>query len=360
MADFKAGVLTNLGKALAAKVEAGKCKFQFTKMKVGDGSPAPIEPMTDLASPKKVLDLSSVTPYDKGTCDVEAVITNADLDTGFYLKEIGLFATDPDVGEILYCVATAPDADYIQSKGGATVLSVAIHMTIAIKSVDDVVTDVDIKGLVTAADLKVHNESETAHENLLMVTSTADKPASMSDRGLWVEIKDGLKSILHHWNKTTNSYDTLHPETESAQITDWHSGIMASLASKTLGTVVDAITTDSVLGKLLKMVLTASGVNYNIAPNGYVRLGSFFGGLIIQWGVFEGTDPSMQEAKSMDVPLNVSVNNVLNVQLTDSKLSSYPALNVVGAWDKDKNTKSSFHVEWTGAPSTFGWNAICK
>nr|DAT63792.1 MAG TPA: putative tail fiber protein [Caudoviricetes sp.] len=98
-----------------------------------------------------------------------------------------------------------------------------------------------------------------------------------------------LKSILHHYNKTTKSYDTLHPETESAQITDWHSGIMASLASKTLGTVVDAITTDSVLGKLLKMVLTASGVKYNIAQNGYVCLGSFFGGLIIQWGYLGST-----------------------------------------------------------------------
>nr|DAR50069.1 MAG TPA: Putative tail fiber protein fold, Tail fiber, receptor [Caudoviricetes sp.] len=95
-----------------------------------------------------------------------------------------------------------------------------------------------------------------------------------------------LKSIMHHWNKTTKSYDTLHPETESAQITDWHSGIMASLASKTLGTVVDAITTDSVLGKLIKMLLDASGVKYLIDTNGYVCLGSFFGGLIIQWGLF--------------------------------------------------------------------------
>ena len=93
-----------------------------------------------------------------------------------------------------------------------------------------------------------------------------------------------LKSIMHHWNKTTNSYDTLHPETESAQITDWHSGIMASLASTTLGTVVSAVTTDSVLGKLIKMLLNASGVKYLIDTNGYICFGEFFGGLIIQWG----------------------------------------------------------------------------
>lgn len=49
-------------------------------------------------------------------------------------------------------------------------------------------TDVDTKGLVTATDLANHDKSETAHENLLMVTSTEDKPASMYDRGLWVEV----------------------------------------------------------------------------------------------------------------------------------------------------------------------------
>lgn len=188
MADFKAGVLTDRGKALAAKVEAGKCKLQFTKMKVGDGSPSSIEQMTDLASPKKVLDISSVTPSDNGECDIESVLTNVDLDKGFYLREMGLFANDPDEGEILYSVATAGDSDYIQAKGGATVLSIALHLTIAIASRESVVTKVDTKGLMTASDLATHNASETAHENLLMVTTTANKPASMSDRGLWVEL----------------------------------------------------------------------------------------------------------------------------------------------------------------------------
>ena len=188
MADFKGGVLTNLGKALAAKVEAGKCKFQFTKMKVGDGTPSSIELMTDLASPKKVLAISAVTPDPNGRCDVESVLINADLEKGFYLKEIGLFASDPDAGEILYCVATANDSDYIQAKGGATVLSIALHMTIAIESVDDVVTSVDTKGLVTASDLASHNTSETAHVNRLMVSKTSEKPESMADNGIWIEL----------------------------------------------------------------------------------------------------------------------------------------------------------------------------
>ena len=112
-----------------------------------------------------------------------------------------------------------------------------------------------------------------------------------------------LKGILHHWNKTNSAYDTIHPETESAQITDWHSGIMSSLASKTLGTVVDAITTDSVLGKLIKMLLNASGVKYLIDTNGYICFGSFFGGLIIQWG---STGEFTGSPKEVTLPIAVS------------------------------------------------------
>ena len=98
-----------------------------------------------------------------------------------------------------------------------------------------------------------------------------------------------LKSILHHWNSTSKAYDTLHPETEAAQVTDWHKSIIGSLASKVLPTVVSELTTDSVMGKLMKMLLTATGVRYSIDTNGYVCLGSFFGGLIIQWGRYNGT-----------------------------------------------------------------------
>ena len=110
-----------------------------------------------------------------------------------------------------------------------------------------------------------------------------------------------IKSILHKYNATSKAYDTLHPETESAQITDWNQGIVNTLASTALGGLVNTLTSDSLLAKMIQKVLTATGVKYNIDQNGYICFGSLFGGLIIQWGSTE--------------PKSVSNNNINITQL---------------------------------------------
>ena len=116
-----------------------------------------------------------------------------------------------------------------------------------------------------------------------------------------------LKVILHHWNKTTQSYDNFHPETEVSQVTDWNQGIVNTLASTGLSSLVNVLSSDSLLALLIKKVFDATGVKYSLGQNGYVCLGNFFGGLIIQWG----TAKTNSSNRALLVTLPISVNNIL-------------------------------------------------
>ena len=115
-------------------------------------------------------------------------------------------------------------------------------------------------------------------------------------------IKNGRINI---WNAVKKQFETVHPETETARITDFADGIVQKLALTSAMTAVTALQTDSWFGKLLKMVLTASGVKYNIAQNGYVCFGSLFGGLIIQWVNALASDANV--GHDFTLPLSCSV-----------------------------------------------------
>lgn len=239
MADWSGAIMTKQGRTLEAKVTAGICKLELTKLKVGDGEPHEIESMTDLAAPKLDIGISSISPTDAGICDIEGVITNAELEKGFYMRELGIYATDPEEGEILYAVATDSHADYLQAKGSSTTLSVGLHVQVVITNADSVMAIIDPKGLTTRTDLAAHDESDAAHENRFKLF---EKIATLGD------------------------------------------DIIKKLALTTTITAIKALETNSWFGQLLKMVLTASGVRYLAAQNGYICFGSFFGNLIIQWG----------------------------------------------------------------------------
>lgn len=133
-----------------------------------------------------------------------------------------------------------------------------------------------------------------------------------------------LKGILHHWNKTTQSYDTIHPETESAQITDWNQGIVNTLASTALGGLVNTLTSDSLLAKMIQKVLEATGVKYSLGQNGYVCFGSLVGGLIIQW-----VDVPMGRQYSVPIPwpLTAELMSVVSVHGGDDNYDMWPSYN---------------------------------
>ena len=115
MAAFPTMTLTNAGQALQTKVQAG-AMLTFTRIALGDGqlNGQPISPLTALISQKASVEVDSVRVVDNSTAQASGFFSNADITTGFWWRETGLFAQDPDNGEILYGYTNAGDAgDYI-------------------------------------------------------------------------------------------------------------------------------------------------------------------------------------------------------------------------------------------------------
>ena len=161
-----------------------------------------------------------------------------------------------------------------------------------------------------------------------------------------------LKGILHHWNKTNSAYDTIHPETEVAQVTDWNTGIVNTLASTALGTLVNTLTSDSLLATMIQKVLTATGVKYSMGQNGYICFGSLFGGLIIQWGVI-----TEETSTSFNVNLNVTMNVICAIPYD---ISSKPSSICYLCWMNEKTTTTTLAFCASTVPYGFGWIAIGK
>lgn len=147
--------ITNKGKALQAKVLAGTCKYAFTKIAVGDGYVSTSKDYAtrdDLKSRKADIPLSSVVA--SGTvCKVSGVLSNEKITEAFYVREAGLFATDPDEGEVLFCahyydMPSAVDA----ASGGAYTKEFTFE--IGVDSTEQVDVTVSQTGFVTAEIVK--------------------------------------------------------------------------------------------------------------------------------------------------------------------------------------------------------------
>lgn len=117
--SFGSIIFTNLGLALQQKAELGAA-LSFTKIGLGDGElgSQTIPELTALIHEVKTLDINKLKMLTNGTVAIGGMLSNQNISTGFYWRELALFATDPDVGEILYCYGNAGAlAEYIPAGG---------------------------------------------------------------------------------------------------------------------------------------------------------------------------------------------------------------------------------------------------
>lgn len=93
MAQFADITITRTGLDMIAKSQTGD-KLIFTGIKIGDGQigAQSIPDMTDLINFKQDVPINSVTAKENGHAEIIGIIDNENLDVGFFVREIGIYA----------------------------------------------------------------------------------------------------------------------------------------------------------------------------------------------------------------------------------------------------------------------------
>lgn len=101
-------VITTKGLALLAKLTAGNT-LTLTKAIVGSGyvTPGLLVQQTTVTSPKQEISFRAQSYPEEGKCKLPCFLTNNDLNEGYTASQVGIYATDPDEGEILFFIAQA-------------------------------------------------------------------------------------------------------------------------------------------------------------------------------------------------------------------------------------------------------------
>lgn len=165
---------TNAGKALQLRALDGE-RIVFTKMQIGQGElgDISIRNLTQLIDPKETIPINSIRVED-GYAAIRGYFKNSAVKEGFYYRELGLFAQDPDdaTKEILYCYSNTGDkASYI-TDASSSLIERSIKIIAVVDDAENVTATIngsavypDFTDLREA--IEAHNDDAEAHQGIV-------------------------------------------------------------------------------------------------------------------------------------------------------------------------------------------------
>lgn len=145
-------IITKKGIQLLVKLMATKGELVFNRVGIGIGLlPTGYDPasMIDLVN-YKMDGAISRCEADSDVAKITMQVSSIGVETGFTMTEIGIFAEDPDVGEILYSyLDLQEDPQYIYAEGGDAEKYIEITLEVAIEESTKVSAYINPDSLVT-------------------------------------------------------------------------------------------------------------------------------------------------------------------------------------------------------------------
>lgn len=160
MANYNDGsYLTESGRSLLARILATEKKLKYTKVTVGNGElPSGQSPVQRTALVNQIMNanLYAISNPHDGEVSVQAQVSSTNVPTGFYVKEIGLWAEDPTTGaEVLYTyVLMNNDPEWIRPASAAVGKLATFEIISTVETTDEVVAVVDTASLAHLSDVQ--------------------------------------------------------------------------------------------------------------------------------------------------------------------------------------------------------------
>ncbi len=164
--EFNKSVVTNQGRELMAKLLSKKATTEFTQVAISstEYQDSQLEELTVLSNIKQT---SKAQAYsnNKTTVSATAAINNEGLTEGYYINTVGLYATDPDKGEILYSVSTAKVNGYMPPDIGVSKSGFSFTIYTEVGNAEQVDVTVDPSGYANKSDIQILSERITKNKN---------------------------------------------------------------------------------------------------------------------------------------------------------------------------------------------------
>lgn len=219
MAEFSSLVITEKGQALVTKIMvSGGSGLGFTKIATSETAypESALSTLTELTGVKQTAGITNIEKVSSTQVKLEAGIENSKVTTGYTINTIGLYATDPDDGEILYAVCRALVAGYIPAYNGLSVSGATFELVVGVGAASNVNLDIDPAVVATFGDIVRHEKKDpTTEGGIHGVRFLNDKFEIFNGRN-WVEMQKAYKTYGVSIDLTNSDPETAVTYTDDA------------------------------------------------------------------------------------------------------------------------------------------------
>lgn len=215
MSNYNKIIPTLAGSNLLVESIKSKKPLIFTRIALGDGTlteSESIESLTALKHPMAQNAVQAINSRGNGEIDVVATISNASVTSGFYARELGVFAKVGDTGTEKLFAYTNAGAQASYTPAGTSLDEKLITVTFYIGNDVNVQINLNSQLYITQAALDAHNSATNAHQDAfnkkLDVTSNQyAKALTKHNQGLQVTKGDNSREVINFITDNYNDSD---------------------------------------------------------------------------------------------------------------------------------------------------------